>query len=96
MLTSKQRAFLRAKANMLYPIFQIGKEGVSENLLKGLDEALTTRELIKVTILESAGITARQASDIIKEALDAEPVQCIGRKIVFYRESEEHKLIELP
>ena len=96
MLTSKQRAFLRAKANILSPIFQIGKEGISENLLLGLDEALTTRELIKLTILETAGITAREATGIITKALDAEAVQCIGRKIVLYRESIDHKQIELP
>ena len=54
-MTSKQRAYLRGLANSIDPIFQIGKSGLSENLLKQLDDALEARELIKINVLENSG-----------------------------------------
>ncbi len=96
MITSKQRAALRAMANEIEAIFQIGKEGVTPNLVKGVDEALEKRELIKVSVLENAGIDAREACDTLAGRTQAEPVQCIGRKFVLYRMSKTHKTIELP
>ena len=54
-MTSKQRAYLRSLANSIDPIFQIGKAGLSENLLKQLDDAIEARELIKINVLESSG-----------------------------------------
>lgn len=95
MLTSKQRAYLRAQANVIDPIFQIGKGGLNENMIRGISDALETRELIKITLLETADVTAREAAGIIAEQTGAEQIQCIGRKIVLYRESKEHKRIEL-
>ncbi|MGI6150621.1 MAG: ribosome assembly RNA-binding protein YhbY [Christensenellales bacterium] len=89
MLTSKQRAALRAMANDLTPIFQIGKGGLNENLIKSVDEALEARELIKISILETADITAKEALDYIAERTGAEQVQYIGRKFVLYRRSKD-------
>ena len=80
MISSKQRANLRSMANTLAPIFQIGKGNINDNFIEQIDGALETRELIKISILETADITAREASDQLCEALGAEPVQCIGRK----------------
>ena len=94
-MTGKQRAKLRAMANTIEPIFQIGKAGVTDNLIAMLDEALEARELIKGTILETAGLSARETVDQLAEALHAQPIQAIGRKIVLYRESREKKRIEL-
>ena len=54
MLTSKQRAYLRSLANSAETILQVGKEGISENLIKQVDDALTARELIKGKVLETA------------------------------------------
>ncbi len=48
-MTSKQRAYLRGLANTMDPIFQIGKTGLSDNLVKQLSDALEARELIKIT-----------------------------------------------
>ena len=95
MLTSKQRASLRAIANELTPIFQIGKGGLNENLITSIDEALEARELVKITILDSADVTAKEALDYIAERTGAEQVQHIGRKFVLYRRSEDKPRIIL-
>ncbi|MBQ3132268.1 MAG: ribosome assembly RNA-binding protein YhbY [Clostridia bacterium] len=95
MLTGKQRAALRAMANTLQPVFQIGKGNINENFVEQIDGVLETRELIKISILETAEVTAREASDMLCEALGAEPVQCIGRKLVLYRASRENPRIEI-
>ena len=95
MLTGKQRAALRSMANTLQPIFQIGKGNLNDNLIKSIGEALEARELVKITILETAEILPREAMDTIVQATGAEPVQCIGRKLVLYRESKDHHFIEV-
>ena len=95
MITSKQRAYLRGLANKMEPIFQIGKGGINENLIKQLDDALEARELIKLHILETAFMDSRATLSELAEILGAEPVQAIGSKIVLYRESENKKKIEL-
>ena len=95
MLTGKQRAALRAMANTLQSVFQIGKGNINENFVEQIDGVLETRELIKISILETADVTAREASDMLCEALGAEPVQCIGRKLVLYRASRENPRIEI-
>ena len=96
MLTSKQRAYLRGLANTKNAIFQIGKGGVTDEILSEMDLALEKRELIKITVLETAFMTPREACNIICENIHADGVQCIGNKFVIYRESKENKEIELP
>ncbi len=88
-MTGKERAAFRKQANALPAIFQIGKEGLSGNLLAGIDNALNKRELIKLTVLESCDEAAKDLCDKICAALRADPIQCIGRKIVIYREKPE-------
>lgn len=88
-MTGKERAAFRKQANGLDAIFQIGKEGLSGNMLVGIDNALRKRELIKLTVLESCDEPAKALCDKICQALNAEPIQCIGRKIVIYREKPE-------
>lgn len=95
MLNSRQRAQLRAMANGIDPIFQIGKGGIGENMAEQIDLALEKRELVKITVLETADVTAKEALEILCEEIGAEPVQAIGRKIVLYKESRENKRIEL-
>ena len=96
MLTSKQRAYLRGLANSQNAIFQIGKSGVTPEILKELDAVLNKRELIKITVLETAFMTTRMACDEVCENLRAEGVQCVGNKFVIYRMSRDNKTIELP
>lgn len=86
-LTSKQRALLRGMANGIDTILQVGKDGVTENLVRQADEALEAREIIKCRVLESAMLTAREACDELGKLTRSEPVQVIGTKFVLYRKS---------
>ncbi len=95
MLTSKQRAYLRGLATNEPTIMQVGKGGIGENLIKTVSDALEARELIKLSVLENCDWTAREAADELAEAVMAEVVGVIGRKIILYRPSEKNKRIEL-
>lgn len=94
-MTTKQRAALRSMGAMLQPILHIGKEGIGPTLLKQAYDALEARELIKVTVQRNAPYTAREACEELCEKVHAEPVQVIGNRFVIYRESREHKTIDL-
>ncbi|HBD63643.1 MAG TPA: ribosome assembly RNA-binding protein YhbY [Clostridiales bacterium] len=95
MLTGKQRSYLKTMANGLETIMQIGKGGVTENVIKQIDEALEARELIKIKLLNNSMLEAKETANEIAEAVRAEYVQSIGGRFVLYRESEEKK-INLP
>ncbi|MCD8048958.1 MAG: ribosome assembly RNA-binding protein YhbY [Clostridia bacterium] len=95
MITSKQRAKLRGIANDIDTIFQIGKGGIGDNFIKQMDDALEAREIVKVKVLETAFISAREACEEVCAAVGAEPVATIGNKFVVYRESKNDKKIEL-
>ena len=96
MLKGKQRAYLRSIANTLKPITQIGKEGVTESFLDQLDAMLDSREIVKVTILETAGLDAKETANAICNALRAEFVQAIGVKFTIYRRNNENPKILFP
>ncbi|MEJ2483551.1 MAG: ribosome assembly RNA-binding protein YhbY [Gemmatimonadota bacterium] len=96
-LTSKQRAFLRKEAHDLKPVLQIGKAGVSEAAITAVAEALSTRELIKVKVLDPSPVSAGAAAGDLTEALgDTHLVQTIGRTIVLYRPDPDAPQIVLP
>ena len=84
-MTSKQRAYLRSLANSIDPIFQIGKAGLSENLLKQLDDAIEARELIKINVLDSSGEDVKALGNEIADSINAICVQTMGNKITLYR-----------
>ena len=86
-MTSKQRSNLKSIAANLSPVTQIGKGGITENLLSTLSESLEARELIKVNILQNAEADADTIAQNVAELLGAEVVIVIGRKAVFYRRS---------
>ena len=88
-MTGKERAELRKQANALTAIFQIGKENVTEPLIEAVDAALKKRELIKLSVLETSELSAKEAAEQLAAATGAEVIQCIGRKLVLYREKEE-------
>jgi len=96
LLTGKQRSFLKAKANTIDPIFQLGKNGLTENFVKQVDDALEAREIVKVNVLKNCALDPTEVANELVEGLSAEFVQSIGRKFVIYRESIENKKIELP
>ena len=91
MLTSKERADLRAQANTLETTLIVGKEGVTEAVAAEADRLLTARELVKGKVLETALMSAREVSDAICEATGAEGVSCVGSKFVIYRFSEKRQ-----
>lgn len=88
-LTSKQRAALRAAANRLDPVFQIGKGEIDAALIQGIDDCLAARELIKVKVLETSEYAPREAAGVLCEATGAECVQVIGRKFVLFRRKQK-------
>ena len=94
-LTSKQRSQLRALAAAEDTIVQVGKGGVTENVMASVSAALKARELIKGRVLENSMLTAREACDALCEACRAEAVQVIGTKFVLYKRNEKEPRIVL-
>ena len=95
MLTSKQRAQLRGLAAAEDTILQIGKDGITENVITQMRNALAARELVKGRVLENSMLTAREACDQLSEACKAEQGQVIGSKFVLYKRNEKNPKIEL-
>ena len=89
MLTSKERAELRAQANGLETTLMVGKDGVTEAVIAEADNQLTARELVKGKVLENAMLTPREVCDALCEATGADGVAVIGTKFVIYRFSEK-------
>ncbi|GIP57634.1 ribosome assembly RNA-binding protein YhbY [Paenibacillus sp. FSL W8-0186] len=96
MLTGKQKRYLRSLAHHLQPIFQVGKGGTNEQVIRHISEALERRELIKVSILNNNLDDPQEIASELAEGAGAELVQLIGRTIVLYKESRDYKQIELP
>lgn len=96
MLTGKQKRFLRSKAHHLTPIFQVGKGGVNDNMIKQIAEALEARELIKVSVLQNCEDHKNDVAEALVKGSRSQLVQTIGNTIVLYKESKENKQIELP
>ena len=94
-ITSKQRAQLRGVAAAEDTIIQVGKGGITENLIASVDAALKARELVKGKVLENSMLSAREACDMLAEACKAEQVQVIGTKFVLYKRNEKEPKIEL-
>ena len=89
MFTTKQRSKLRSLAQTIEPVGQIGKGGISDNLVKSFSDVLDKRELIKITVLNNTEDDAKSLSIELSEKLNAEVVCVIGHKIVLYRYSNK-------
>lgn len=96
MLTSKQRSYLRGLAGTTEPIFQVGKAGVTDIMVAELRSALEARELIKITVLRNADVSAKEVLAELAEKLNAEPVAAIGFKVILYKPNRKTPKIELP
>lgn len=95
MLTTKERAKLRTYANTMETILQIGKDGVTENVLKQIDEALIAREMIKIRVLENSMLSAKDAANEISSQIECEVIQCIGTRVVLYRAFDKEPIYPL-
>ena len=84
-MTSKERAYLKGLAMTTEPIFQVGKSGVTPELVTAVSEALEARELIKLTVLKNCLEDIRSSAEMLAERTHSEVVQVIGKKIVLYR-----------
>ena len=96
MLNPKQRAFLRKIAQTIDPIFQIGKNGLSEKQTEQIINALEARELIKITLLNTIPDEKKSISEELANATGAEIVHIIGNKLTLYKKSTNKPKIELP
>ena len=90
-LTGKQKRFLRAEAHNFSPMFQIGKNNLSEDIIDEYVGALAKRELIKVQLLQNTSMTTQEAAEYIEEHSDITVVQIIGHVLVLYLPAEEEK-----
>lgn len=94
-MTSKDRAYLRGLANTIEPIFQVGKGGISDNLIKQVDDALEARELIKLTVLETSPEDGLDIGNELSEKTNSILVQVVGRKITLYRKRKKDSKINI-
>jgi RNA-binding protein len=95
MLTSKQRAMLRSKANRMDTILQIGKGGITQTVIQQVEEALLPREMIKLRVLESSMLTAREAAVQLAEETGADVVQVIGTRFVLFKRNPKEPVYDL-
>ena len=93
-MRGKDRAYLRSLAHNVKALYQMGKDGIDDNFIAMINEALTAKELIKISLQQSCPIKAYDACDEICEKTGAEPIQVIGRKIVIYRANPDKPVIE--
>ena len=95
-MTSKQRAYLKGLAMNIEPVFQIGKSGLTPEVTEAVSEAFNTRELIKLGVLKNCMEDPVQIADMLSGRTKSQVVQVIGKKFVLYKESKDHKKINLP
>ena len=95
MITSKQRAFLRSYATKVPTTFQLGKDGISDNLIKTLCDGLESNEILKIHVLENCNYSPKEALEVLAEKTGAEQVTAIGYKVILYKESKKKKDLSL-
>ncbi len=88
-MNSSERAKLRSLAMNIEPTTHIGKNGISDTLIKQVDEQLETRELVKIAVLRNADVSAKEIAQEIADASAAQVVQVMGSKITLYRVSRK-------
>ena len=96
MITTKQRAYLRGLANPIDPILQVGTAGIVPNLVEQVKDALAAREIIKMSVLETSPISAKEAAHALADSARADVVQVIGNRFTLYKRNEKNPVIVLP
>ncbi|MBS4761945.1 ribosome assembly RNA-binding protein YhbY [Carnobacteriaceae bacterium zg-ZUI252] len=91
MLSKKQVQFLKKEAHHLKPIFQVGKNGMNDDLIRQIFEAIDKRELIKVTLLQNTLEDTQTVKEQLLENLPIEVVQIIGHTLVLYKKASKEK-----
>ncbi len=95
-LTSKQRAYLMKLGSGLEPIFQIGKASLTPEVTAAIAESFHTRELVKISVLKNCMDDPKEIAEMVAGRTKSTVVHVIGKKIILYKESKDHKRIELP
>ncbi len=95
MLTSKQRSMLKARAQKENSVLQVGKSGINENLINQMSDALRARELVKITVLDTAMLTAEEAAEELAEKTRSDVVQVIGKKAVLFKQNQKEPKINI-
>ena len=90
MLNARDKKILRAQAQQYRSLFQIGKDGISDNLIATLDDSLRAHELVKLNLLKTAPLSTAEAAAMLAPATDSELVHSIGRTFVLYRRSKKN------
>ena len=88
-MKGKERAELRAEAHHLEPMVHIGHQGLTDTAFGALDDALRTHELVKVAVARTLGETPKELANEMAEALGADVIQAIGRKVTLYRHNPD-------
>lgn len=96
MINTKQRAYLRSLAQKIQPVFQVGKNGITDSLIEDLSNALEARELIKITLLNSIPSDKNDIANEIANQTNSEFIQLVGNKLTLYKQNKEKPKIELP
>lgn len=94
-LTSKRRAYLRKKAHDLDALVRIGKDGVTDNLIQSILDAIESRELIKVKILQNCEEEKTEIMEQLSQCKEFEVVGIIGRTIILFRENKDKPVVSL-
>lgn len=89
-MTSKERAYLRGLANRVPSLYQVGKDGISENMIKQINDALEARELIKGNVLENSMLSAREVAEELAQKTSSQVVQVIGNRFILYRRTKKN------
>ena len=92
-LSSKQRSFLRKKGNKMEAIVRVGKDGVTDNLIKSLNDLLIAREFVKVKILENSEEDKRVIAEELTKKTESELVHILGRTLQIFRENPNKPII---
>lgn len=95
-MTSKQRAYIRGLANTIDAIFQVGKNGISDNLVTQLSDALEAREIIKINVLENSDFDIKELGILLADKTNSELIQTVGNKITLFRQKKKNSKIVLP
>lgn len=96
MINTKQRAYLRSLAQKIQPVFQVGKNGITDSLIEDLSNALEARELIKITLLNTIPEDKKDIANEIANQTNSEFIQLVGNKLTLYKPNKEKSKIELP